>query len=49
MAGNHVECRSVPSDENGYPDVSKCTLHGVVAECPEPGSDRHNPYVRMNK
>lgn len=45
LAGNHPECRAVP-DKNGYPDVSKCSLHGEVPSCSEPGSNRNNPYTR---
>jgi hypothetical protein len=34
-----------PIDENGFEIYDNCPIH-QNGECPEPGSNRHNPYVK---
>jgi hypothetical protein len=39
-------CDQAPSDEMGYPEPSRCPIHGQMARpCPTPGSNNFNPYI----
>lgn len=42
-------CDVAPLDIEGYPDPGQCPVHGNQPPCPEPGSNRNNPYIKREQ